>query len=239
MNYQMTVIGVAIILVYSALVLLFIVLPLFRMLKKFRWKWAVLGPIAFTLLAAPWAEEYWISSNFHEACQDAGVHVYKKVAVEGFVDDTSRRDRDGIKTGRWHFDSKSLADWDVRGYRFQENMLKDGGVIHVERTPLGIEASILDHPTARYHYKYAYQPTPYKTEEQIGWKLEKLEMQVVDSETGEVIAKDTKYRRAINIAEGSWRLYWGLASTTCEGSAPKPPDLRSLLYHYVLIPVQH
>ena len=239
MNYQMTVIGVAIIFVYSALVLIFIIWPMTGVLQKLRWKWAVLGPVTLALLAAPWAEEYWIASSFYEACQDAGVHVYKKVEVEGFVDDTSRRDRDGIKTGHWYFDSKSLADWDARGYRFQENMLKDGGVVHLERTAQGIEASILDHPTARYHYKYAYQPTPYRTEERIGWKLEKLGTVIVDSETGKIIGRDTKYRRTINVAEGSWRLYWGLAQTTCEGTAPKPPDLRHLLYHYVLIPAKH
>jgi hypothetical protein len=234
MNYQISNVGVGIILAYSALVLLFVIWPLAGMLRKLRWKWEVLGPVALVLLAAPWAEEYWIAKNFYEACQNAGVHVYKKVEVEGFVDDTSRCDRDGIKPGYWNFDGKSLADWDSRGYRFQENMLKDGGVVHLERTSQGLEASLLDHPTARYHYKHAYQPTPYETEEQIGWKLEKLETVVVDSETGEIIGRDTKYRRTVNIAEGSGRLYWGLAQTTCEGEIPKDP-----LYKYVLIPTQH
>lgn len=225
MNYQMSVIGVAIILVYSALVLLFIVWPLSRMLRKFRWKWKVLGPIAFTLLAAPWAEEYWIASNFHEACQDAGVHVYKKVEVEGFYDGTSNWGQQGFLQVPYQFiEFKSSFN---PGYKRLE---KIGGSVQV--TSLG-------HPTARYHYKYAYQPTPYIQEERIGWKLEKLGTVVVDSETGEIIARDTQYRRTINIAEGSWRLFWGLAKTTCEGTAPKPPDLRYPLYHYVLIPAKH
>lgn len=239
MNYQIGVVGAGIIAVYSALVLLVIVWPLGKLLKRFRWRWAVVGPLAFILLAAPWAEEYWISHNFELVCKDAGVHVYKQVAVEGFVDDTSRGLRDQIKTGLWNYDAKSLADWDARGYRFQENMLSDGGVVHLERTSRGIEASILDHPTARYHYKYAYQPTPYVQEERIGWKLEKLGTIVVDSETGEIIGRDTRYRRTINIAEGSWRLFWGLAKTTCDGDAPQPPNFRSLLYDYVLIPSKH
>lgn len=240
MNYQIGIVGAGIIAVYSALVLLLLIWPLNKLMKRFSWRWAVVGPIAFVLLAAPWAEEYWIARNFELACKDAGVHVYKKVEVEGFVDDTSSRGlREQVKTGLLHFDQKSLADWDARGYRFQENMLSDGGVVHLERTAQGIEATILERPTARYYYKYAYHPTPYTQEERIGWKLEKLGTVVVDSETGEIIARDTKYRRTINVAEGSWRLFWGLAKTTCEGTAPKPPDLRHLLYHYVLIPAKH
>jgi len=239
MNYQIGIVGAGIIAVYSALVLLIIVWPLSKLLKRFSWRWMAIVPIAFVLLAAPWAEEYWIARNFALACEDAGVHVYKQVEVEGFVDDTSRSLRDGIQTGLWNYDAKSLADWDVRGYRFQENMLSDGGVVHLERTSRGIEASILDRPTARYHYKYAYQPTPYKQEEHIGWKLEKLGMVVVDSETEEIIARDTEYRRTINVAEGSWRLFWGLAKTTCRGTYPQPPASRQPFLKYVLIPSKH
>lgn len=239
MNYQIGTVGAGIIAVYSALILLLLVWPALKLLKRFRWKWAVVGPIALVLLAAPWAEEYWIARNFQIACEDAGVHVYKQVEVDGFVDDTSRRHRVEIKPGLWNFDEKSLADWDARGYRFQENMLIDGGVSHLERTARGIEVSILDQPTARYHYKHAYQPTPYVIEQPVGWKLEKLGTIIVDSETGETIGRDIQYRRTINVAEGSWRMFWGLAKTTCEGTAPSPPIGRDMLYRYVLIPAKH
>lgn len=200
MNYQMTVIGVAIILVYSALVLIFIVWPMTGVLQKLRWKWALLGPVALVLLAAPWAEEYWIARNFHEACQDAGVHVYKKVEVDGFYDDTMASGYELINR---------------YGYQFMEHKASDGQIKHIEKADGQWKITNLDRPTARYYYKYAYQPTLYRTEERVGWKLEKLEMQVVDSETGEVIARETDYKRTINIAEGSWRLYWGLAKTFC------------------------
>lgn len=96
------------------------------------------------------------------------------------------------------------------GYRFAEYPQMYGDKTeHIENVNNEIQVTIIDKPTARYHYKYAYQPTPYKTEEQIGWKLEKLETVVVDSVTGELIGRDTRYRRTINIAEGSWRLFWG------------------------------
>ena len=224
MNYQIGVVGTGIILAYSAVILLIITWPLLRLLRKFRWKWVVVMPLTVMLLAAPWAEEYWIARNFALACEDAGVHVYKQVAVDGFYDGTMGSGYELINQ---------------YGYQFMEHKGNEGKTEHIEKVNGQWKVTHLDHPTARYHYKYAYQPSPYKTEERIGWKLEKLGMIIVDSETGEVIGRDTKYRRTINIAEGSWRLFWGLAKTTCEGTAPKLPDLRHLLYRYVLIPTKH
>lgn len=83
MQYQIGIVGAGIIAVYSAVILLVLIWPLAKALKKFSWRWALLGPIAFVLLAAPWAEEYWIASRFEEVCKDAGVHVYKQVEVDG------------------------------------------------------------------------------------------------------------------------------------------------------------
>lgn len=219
MNYQIGIVGAGIIAVYSALVLLILVWPLSKLLKRFSWRWMAIGPIAFVLLAAPWAEEYWIAHNFELACKDAGVHVYKQVEVEGFVDATStssRSEKVSAVPKLLYDDAQKLMEWDKTGYRFKEYLLADGRVWHVERQPDGVYYAVLDLPTARYLYKYAYQPTPYKTEERIGWKLEKLGTIVVDSETGEIIARDTQYRRTINVAEGSWRLFWGLAQNNCE-----------------------
>jgi len=224
MSYQISNIGIGIIAVYSFVVLLVITWPLAKLFRKFRWKWAVIAPPTFALLAAPWAEEYWIASHFAQACQDAGVHVYKKVEVEGFYDETIASGYELINR---------------YGYQFIEHKGDGGKIEHIEKKDGQWRKQVLDYPTAHYHYKYAYQPTPYKTEERIGWKLEKLGTVVVDSKTGEVIGRDTEYRRTINIAEGSWRLFWGLAKTTCRGSAPNAPDLRYPLYHYVLMPAKH
>jgi len=228
MQYQIGIVGAGIIAIYSAIVLAVLIWPLAKALKKFSWRWYLLGPIAFVLLAAPWAEEYWIASRFEEVCKDAGVHVYKQVEVDGFVDDLRRSDRYGIKTGLWNYSQKALADWDARGYRFQENMLMDGGVVHLERTTEGIEASILESPTARYHYKYAYQPSKYIHAERIDWKVEKRGTVVIDSESGEVIARDTWYRRGINFAEGSWRVFFGQVTTTCSGPKTERLPLAAL-----------
>ena len=98
-------------------------------------------------------------------------------------------------------------------------------------------STILDRPTARYHYKRSYQgPTPHHEEEPIGWKLEKVETVVIDSENNEVIGRDTRFKRRPNAAEGLLLNLLGPALTICEGTAPKPPDLRHMLYNYVLIP---
>ncbi|MBK9160737.1 MAG: hypothetical protein IPM27_04120 [Nitrosomonadales bacterium] len=218
MNYQIGIVGAGIIAVYSALVLLLIVWPLGKLLKRFRWRWAAVGPVAFVLLAAPWAEEYWIARNFELACKDAGVHVYKKVEVEGFYDDTGNGGYELIKQ---------------YGYHFMEHKGMQGNVEHIEFVDGQWKVTPLDRPAARYHYKFAYQPTPYKTEERIGWKMEKLEMVVIDSETGEAIARETDYRRTINVAEGSWRLFWGLAKTYCD---VRPPEH---LPNAALKPVAH
>ena len=88
MNYQIGVVGTGIILAYSVVILLIITWPLLKLLRKFRWKWIVVAPLTVVLLTAPWAEEYWIASHFEQACQDAGVHVYKQVEVDGFYDGT-------------------------------------------------------------------------------------------------------------------------------------------------------
>lgn len=241
MNYQIGIVGAGIIAVYSALVLMIIVWPLSKLLKRFSWRWVAIGPIAFVLLAAPWAEEYWIAHNFELACKDAGVHVYKQVEVEGFYDATGG----GISRPGLLINQAAISSFESGPYKFYERLVgydpkaSPLKVSHVEKIDGQWQISILDSPTARYHYQYAYQPTPYKTEERIGWKMEKLGMVIVDSETGEVIGRDTEYRRTINIAEGLWRLYWGLAKTSCSGSAPKPPELRQPFFKYVLIPAKH
>lgn len=234
MNLQTSPIGVGVILVYSAVVLLLVAWPLWRLLRNWRRKWLFIVPLVLPLLAAPWAEEAWIAWRFEQACQDAGVHVYRTVKVEGYVDDLGRISRAGLKTGLLYFDPQSLADFDRRGYKFQENMLQDGGVLRLERRPEGIFAEILDRPTARYYFRFA-DP---RQEVPLGWKLEKIETTVVDFQTGELLGKDTHFKRYPNMAEGLLLNMLGPAHTICEGTAPKPPNLRYPLYYYVLIPVK-
>lgn len=226
MNYQISIIGIGIIAIYSFLVLLIVAWPLKKLFGTFRWRWVVIAPPVLVLLALPWVEEYWIASHFHAACKDAGVHVVRKVEVEGFYDATMGTGYELIKQ---------------YGYRFMEHPAAEdrAKVEHVEMIGDQWKVTILDHPTARYHFKYAYQwPTPHHTEEPIGWKLEKLETVVIDSTNNDVIGRNTKFKRRPNAAEGLILHLLGPAFTFCEGTAPKPPDLRYPLYHYVLIPIK-
>ena len=221
-NFQITPIGVAIIGIYSAIVWFVLVWPISRMLKTSRLRWPIVWLVAIPLLAAPWAEEAWIAWHFGEACKDAGVTVYRQVEVEGYVDDTSRGSRKSSTPGLWKLDPGSLRSFDSAGYRFVENMLDDGSVMHVERHPQGLLAELLDRPISRYSLKYAYQPMQRSHEEPIGWKLEKVERQVIDSQTGEVLGRQIHVNRGFPIHEASLLQFVGPLMLTCPGPKVQP-----------------
>lgn len=219
MNLQISPIGIGVIAVYSLVVLFSIVWSLSRLLRNWRRKWLLIAPLALPLLAAPWAEEVWIASRFEDVCKGAGVHVYRRVEVEGFYSDVGG--------------GGGLVESD--GYRFAEYKRSYGNKIErVEKPSNTLQFVSLDHPTARYHFRYA-DP---KQEVQMGWKLEKWETIVVDSEKGELLGRDTHFKRYPNVAEGMLLRLVGQSQTICEGPAPKPPALRYPLYHYVLIPIK-
>lgn len=235
--FQITPFGVVIIAVYSFAIGI-AALVLSRLLKNFRWRWWLLAPPALLLMALPWAEEAWIAWHFNEACKEAGVKVYRQVEVEGYVYDLSRDSRSSTNPGLWKLDANSLEAFDREGYRFRENMLKDGGVLHVERHPEGLMATLLDKPTARYVFKHAYEPVPFRYEEPIGWKLEKFEYEVIDRETGEILGRDTRVTRFPNHMELLWLRYFGPANLGCSGPLDQPEKQKrtGLIYNYVLIP---
>lgn len=218
---QISLFGILIGTIYS-LVVAGLLLLLWYPLRRWRITWVPFAVVGLGSIVAPWAEEYWVASRFEELCKDAGVHVYRKVEVEGFYDSTMRSGYELIQQ---------------KGYRFMEQPARKAGEIeHIERISSEWKVSLLDRPTARYHYKHAYQPTPYQTEEPVGWKLNRAEKQVVDSTSGEVIGRDVHYHRYPSALEGLWVRFFGTGQVICEGSAPRPPELRHLLYHYVLIP---
>lgn len=232
-GFMISPIGIVIIAIYS-FVILMVVLFLGRLMSGFRWKWVLLAPPALIFLSLPWAEEAWISWHFNEACKDAGVKVYRQVEVEGYVYDLSRASRRSVGAGLSKLDPASLKSFDNEGYRFRESMLDDGGVLRVERHPEGLMATVLDRPSARYFYRYAYQPRPNAHEEPIGWKLEKVERQVADSKTGEILGRDIHINRGYPIHEALWAQFVGNAMVTCPSPkvqpyVPPPPFPQSVL----------
>ena len=96
----------------------------------------------------------------------------------------------------------------------------------------------LEHPEARYVFKYAYQPTPHRHEELVAWKLEKTQYEVMDLQTGEVIGSDTRITRYPSVMEMLWLRYFGPANVGCSGPLDQPDKQKrkGLIYDYVLIP---
>lgn len=223
-NFQITPIGVAIIGIYSAIVWFVLVWPISRMLKTSRLRWPIAWLVAIPLLAAPWAEEAWIAWHFGEACKDAGVTVYRQVEVEGYASGLNKHYvKNSISLGElFNQDPTQLASFEKQGFRFYEDLLADGGARHLERTGGRVMVTIRDIPEARYHYKYAYQPEPSIIEEPIGWKLEKIERQVVDSQTGEILGRDISIHRGAPIADALWAQFVGNSMTICPGPNVKP-----------------
>ena len=184
------------------------------------------------VIALPIADEAWIGWHFREACKDAGVHVARKVVVDGFLDDTSRSVSSSSARVGLISSADALKAFDDAGFRFQEQSTRDGKVWHLERVADGLQASVLDKPEARYHYKYS-SPSQ---EVPIGLKLEKRETIVVDAQGGAVIAREIRYNRYPGWVESLWVRLLGSGLKQCEGVAPKPPELRTVLYRYALIP---
>lgn len=237
-SLMITPIGIGIIGAYSAMVCLVMLFPLLRRLQHSRWKWWIVSIVGFPVLAAPWAEEAWIAWHFNEACKDAGVKVVRQVEVDGYADGTGQYERKSIRTGPLFNDNSTRQlDFEKQGYRFYEDLLKDGGARHLEREGGQMMVTILDRPQARYHYKFL-DP---RQEIPIGRRLKKFGHQVIDSETNEVLGSDVQYKRYPNTAEGLWLRFFGPRPTICDGSAPVPPapllpKLRYSLYDYILIP---
>ena len=216
--FQITPIGIVIIAIYSFAIIV-VALLLSRALKKLRWRWWLLAPPALLLMALPWAEEAWIAWHFNEACKEAGVTVYRQVEVDGFYDGT-------MGTG-YSF----IEDY---GFRFMEEKTSDGKVAHTERPDGQWKTTILEKPSARYHVIYAYQPRPHVYERPIGRRLEKVERQVIDSQTTEILGRDVVINRRASTADELWAQFIGSTIRSCPGPdfqayTPSPPFMQSVL----------
>jgi len=237
-SWMLTPIGIGIIGIYSALIGVVILWPLYRLLRNSRWNRWMVSIVGLPLLAAPWAEEVWIAWHFNQACKDAGVKVVRQVEVEGYADGTSQYERKSNEAGPLFKDHPTRQlDFEQAGYRFYEDILKDGGARHLEREGGQMMVTILDRPQARYHYK-RLDP---RQEIPIGRHLNKFGYQIIDSETNEIIGSDIQFKRYPSTADALWLGLFGPSLLICEGRAPKPPaplspELRYSLYHYVLIP---
>lgn len=133
--------------------------------------------------------------------------VYRQVEVEGFYDGT-------IGTG--------YSFIEHYGFKFMEEKTSDGKIAHTERPDGHWKTIILEKPLARYHVRYTYRPDNYTIEEPIGWKLEKIERQVIDSQSGDILGRDVLVHRGFPIHEVLLLQFFGTPMLTCPSTKVKP-----------------
>jgi len=177
------------------------------------WKYVIL-PIAVVILALPWADEVYIAWRFHELCKDAGIHVYRKVEVEGFYND--------------------VMPVEMNGYQFMEQKSNwENNIVRIEKNEDGKRIqTYVDKPSARYHYKYS------ANNEDMGLQLEKSEWVVIDSNNNEVLGRETIFKRYPGWVEGLWLRFLGIYPTICYGPLNEREKWKreGLIYDYVLTP---
>jgi hypothetical protein len=146
--------------------------------KRMKKSWVVMAPLFALLYIGPIAEEFWIAWNFGHLCKkDAGIFIYKTVEVEGFYDDTHS----------WRADKLEAA-----GFRWMEgrDRTKTRPVYwRHEWVGKEIRSFQIDHPTARYHYKWPNFNT------KVSHKIYKQSEEVTDTEVSEILGGSIQYGR--------------------------------------------
>lgn len=188
-----------------------------------RWRyWKLLiVPVAAAVLIAPWADEMWIAWRFGQLCKDAGVHVYQEVKTDGYYDATTT----GWSKSEVVTDVRAIAEYEKAGFRFRERNTSVSGhapgkISHLEKQPDGAwRVTVIDRPTARYHYKFA-DP---RQEVPVGLKIEKREVLVVDTQTNDVIAREIGYNRYPAWVQRLWIGSFGSGLVQCPDPGKGPP----------------
>lgn len=182
-------------LVFVGLIYFFGTSLLVRLGKKysprFKGVWHAMLPLFLFLYAGPVAEEFWVAWNFGQLCKkDAGIFVNKTVEVEGFYDASVV-----LPIRYTNFASESINYYRMGGYRYVEFGLdqppgRARKVVHIEKVDGVWKSKVLDRPMSRYYYRQSHRGT------NVSHKINKVERVVIDSETAEVLARETKYRRS-------------------------------------------
>lgn len=231
----MTEIGTFIIACYTALLLAVVALCYFFM-RRWRWKWVVIAPMLLGvawLAYAPFAEERDIQARFADLCKDAGVRVVRKVEVEGFYNDLDTT-APGPRT------PQASIEFERQGFQYYEFRFSrpyvagrvatdnsEGRVVHIEKQDGEWKANLLKEPRARFHFKKL------RNEEKVGPKIWAREQHaIIDSQNGEIIAREVGYMSLPNKIDLWWISMLGNPLRSC-------PEYRPVrLPHDVFIPLR-
>lgn len=172
---------------------------------------ALISTVAF--FALPWSEELWIAFRFGSMCTtDGGIFINKTVAADGFYDATTHWWRQLVESKYQFVESRDYIDKTIW---------------RVERVGSEIRHFKIDRPTARYRYEQLHSHTS------VAYKVRKAEWTVTDSQTDEVLARETVYVRDP---------YWFFIALDrpvmiCRGVDQRSPQSGGSIYNAVLKPI--
>jgi hypothetical protein len=181
-----------------------------RSLRGRRWKWLALSLIAFVMLAIPLGDDAYIQWRFNRLCRDAGIHIKRTVEVEGYYDDTMT----GPSTAGPVTNPQMVESRERSGFAFLERRAgnRPGKYSHVEKIGDTWHVTLLDRPTARYHFKFTHH------HERIGTALTIYEQVILDTHTGEIIARKTVYTRYPGWVDWLWLRFFDQRGKQCPPS---------------------
>lgn len=140
--------------------------------REHRRRARVVALAVYAPLVAALAEAAYVDVRFKALCATAGSEIRRSVVVDGFYDAGTRSEswEQSLRSG----DGYSFVEWkDKAGRTWRSERTDDGRVV---RLPIAS-------PTARYHWYREEFALPF------GYLIERREESIVDSETGEVIAR--------------------------------------------------
>lgn len=199
-------------------------------LKPGPFKWGTLGLLGVVLAAIPVGDDAYIQWHFNRLCRDAGMHYEKKIAVDGYYDSVMT----GPSTAGPITNLPAIESYDRDGFRFFERRAgyapgKYGDqplqYSHVEKADGKWQTSILDRPTARYHYKHSSK------HDAVAFQVTKFEDVILDTETKKVIGRRTIYTRYPGWLDSRWLGFFDTQGKQCP-----PSDKAGHLLTAALIP---
>ena len=163
-----------------------------------------------------------------ELCKDAGVRILRKVAAEGFYDDTTPN-AVGSRS------KQAVDSFETRGFRFYEYRFdkrwgEPDGVIHIEKNDGAWNASHLAQPRARFHLKRI------RSNEPAGHKIVVTESVMLDTHSGEIIGREMLVKSLPNKVDLWWMARLGNPTRYCPryGSG----RAQGSLWHDAVVPLR-